>query len=583
MTRKRTNEAQKRLLPRQRVRVRDGIHLVTDVYLPADGGPAPAVVTRTPYGRNMPVLLKMALLMSQAGYAVLVQDSRGRYQSEGEYSWWLEGNDTFDTLSWVAEQSWANGDVGLLGMSISSYPNFLVASYPPPPGVRIKTIIDVMGTIDFHSMFYRDGALVLHWALPWVCLLSPGLMGSTKWQDMRWHELFRHLPLDEVFSALQDIDGDFWKILLATPCYEDFWRGLDVTRRLDTVSVPTLHLSGWYDFMLAQVLATYGALADPTTGERTVHRLVIGPWDHRTLLGSFTHGAADATSEASLDLLRLTVSWLDRFMFVDRSSEAEEGLPQVLLHMPEVGWLGAPSYPCAPVTKELFLVSEDGSAGLEEGAGRLLPRPAKRLRSDTFSYDPLDPVPTQGGAVWPFEVAGLVPGQVEQQPPLGTDRQDVLVYTGDVLTEDLVVLGPVRLKLWAATSAVDTDFTARLLDLSPRGTARIIQDGILRARFRESRAEPTLLSPHRPYALSIDLEHVAHTFRAGHRLRLEISSSNFPKFDRNLNSAELYSHSQALVAAQTVFHGGGMPSRLLLPVLPETEVGRMKVAEDLLP
>jgi putative CocE/NonD family hydrolase len=239
-------------------------------------------------------------------------------------------------------------------------------------------------------------------------------------------------------------------------------------------------------------------------------------------------------------------------------------------------WLGFSAFPPAEAAAvEWFLSSAGGAAGGMDG--RLVRGRPPALGMDAYDYDPADPVPTLGGAVWPFAPARLVPGDLDQSPV--EQRPDVLVYTSEPLAEDLVVVGPVTLELWAASSACDTDFTGKLVDVDPYGAARWVQDGILRCRFRNGPWQEELLEPQRAYRLEIPLGTVAHRFAAGHRLRLEVASSNFPKFDNNLNTAvSPHLATAGTVARQTVFHGGAMASCLRLLAMPADALEALRVA-----
>lgn len=546
-----------RILPRQTVVTEDGVQLCTDVYLPPGPGPDPVVLVRTPYGRNMPFLLRMAMRLNQAGLAVVLQDSRGRYQSEGNYDWRLEERDGYDTLRWLAGQSWTNGRVGLVGLSISAHPNFKLAAGKVPEGIEIAAMVTAMGAVDYHSMFYRDGALVLHWALPWCTMMGSGAAGRDRWARRPWAELFAEPRLAEIPE--DGFDLRFWRIVVSNPETGGFWDELDAVPVLPRIAVPTLHLSGWYDFMLHHALRSYQGIGSNPEGKR--QKLVIGPWDHENLFASFTRPSAEPGLP---NLLEAVTAWLARWLVADAVAPGTDEEPDVLLYV--VGsdqWLGADRYPLAGAeTLDLYLQSE-GRANTAWGDGKLVAKAPSEIVQDSFEADPAAAVPTRGGALWPFAAVGLKPGRASQAEI--EEREDVLVYTGDPLAEEFTVVGPIRVELWVASSARDADFTAKLVDVDLHGTPRIVQDGILRCRFRDSGRTAALLDPNRPVAITIDLQASGYQFGRGHRLRLEIAGSNFPKFDRNLNTAAAPGASgRGVVARQVVFHGGMMPSRLRL-------------------
>ncbi len=553
------------------VTMRDGVVLKADAFFPADReGPFATILMMTPYGRRRPAMMKLARYLSEGGFATVLQDARGRFQSGGEFLR-CEEEDGEDTLAWLARQSWFNGRAGLLGISLSSFREFLAASSPPPAGLEIRAVVNFMGAVDIYSAFYHSGALMLHWALPWGVMMNPQWMGRiAAWQSLPWQELFRHLPLAQV-TARTSGAVELWQQVVERPVYDESWRKLDLRERLRDVQAPVLHLSGWYDNALSQVLKAYESLAAPEGGGTPVPQsLILGPWDHQTIFFSLLGGSqrTELGTLAAIELLPLVLGWFERWM----GEEAEPGapssaLPAVLLYvMAARTWLEFDTFPPPQGREESWYLSSGGSANTAGGDGVLLLAPPETAGTDRFVYDPADPVPTVGGALWPFQSQGLQAGPEDQREV--ERRADVLVYTSEPLADDRLVVGTLRVELWAATSAPDTDFTAKFVDVAPDGIARIVQDGILRCRFATG-AGDDFVAPGRPYRWTLELGATGHCFRAGHRLRLDVSSSNFPKFDRNLNTAEpIHTGSAGVACEQTVFHGGAALSRLLLPVLP---------------
>ncbi len=564
------------------VKVRDGVRLCTDVFLPESDEPGPTVVVRTPYGRNTPFLLAMARHLNLAGFGLLLQDSRGRYQSGGVYDWQLEEGDGYDTLLWLGRQPWSDGRVALMGMSISAHPNFLLAAGEWPQGITIEAMVSVMGAIDYHAMFYRGGALVLHWALPWSSVvMGTGGPGRRGLRGRAWDQIYGHLPLAELPPAEQ-LDTWLWKWVLSNPSHSGGWDRFNALPRLADLEVPTLHLSGWRDFMLGHTLRAWECLAGDDTPAH--QKLVVGPWDHQNIFASFAGPSTAGRQAGAPNLRQIVLSWFERWLgegpAASPRDEASRRQPKVLLHLDRANaWLGADRFPLPETEIMLWYLTSAGRAGTAEEDGRLVRQRPRRPGQDTFSYDPHNPVPTRGGAVWPFKVAGLDPGLADQSEL--EQRHDILLYSSEPLDQDVVVAGHLRVELWAASSARDTDFTAKLVDVDPRGSARIVSDGIIRGRFHRSLRRQQLLQPHHPYRFEIELQAVCYCFRRGHRLRLEISSSNFPKFDRNLNTAsDLFSSPVCVVAQQTVFHGGEMGSSLRLPVVPASRVAARTLTDS---
>ena len=570
-----TLERRPRILPRQVVSTDDGADLCTDVYLPEGAAAVPTILMRTPYGRSVPLLMQTALQLAGGGFATVLQDCRGRFRSTGAYDLTLEANDTRSTLRWLAAQEWCDRRVGLVGISISSLPNLTVAARQRPDEAAIYALVDIMGAVDYHRMCYRQGALLHHWTLPWTAMMG-SWQGIPDWHGLDWQQVYRHRPLVEA-AARTGATDDLWRMVVANPGDGGFWGKLSAADVLDDLQVPVLHLSGWQDFMLDQTLLAYTSLAARDGGERGRQRLVIGPWDHRTLFS-----ATATTTRDDVFTLQKTLSWwFARWLGEEGRRRAVasplEGRPDVLLHVMGDGrWIGVDAFPPREAEVVDWYLASGGRAGHSLGDGCLLAAAPAELGVDAFDYDPDDPVPTVGGAVWPFPPAGLAPGAVDQSAV--ECRPDVLTYTGVPLVDDLLVVGPVSLELWAATSARDTDFTAKLVDVDQQGAALWVQDGIVRGRFRGGAEREELLEPQRPYRFEISMGAAGHRFRAGHRLRLEIASANFPKFDCHPNTGgPLHTATAPMVARQTVFHGAAMASRLRLSVLPNGALDALSV------
>ncbi|HEU0077124.1 MAG TPA: CocE/NonD family hydrolase [Longimicrobiaceae bacterium] len=559
----------RRMLPGEAVPVGDGVVLKTDVHLPAIPGRHPTILIRTPYGRRRPFLLALARRLTNAGFAVAVQDMRASRDTSG----WLLTTGRSEgscTLTWLARQPWADGSVGMVGLCISSYFDFILASEPPPEGIELRAFVNLIGAVDVHASIYQQGALRLHWGLPWAAMLDFQWKGAPgAWQHLPWERLFRHLPVAEAADGIENgIADGIWGQLMRHPAYGEAWQPLDASLGFGRVAIPVLHVSGWYDIILEHVLTAYGRLASPG-GSGAEQRLIVGPWDHQSVFMSLLGCGED--EHRGIDIVRMACRWLERWFDVPARADAEAEFadepPVTLFVMGEERWLGAREFPPAGVQAVDWYLTSGGGANGAAGDGHLVQSVPCAAGEDRFVYDPDDPVPTAGGVLWPFEQMGLVPGPADQRAI--EERADVLVYSSGPLTEDLLLAGPVEVELWAATSARDTDFCAKLVDVAPDGTARVIQDGIVRGRFRESRTGESLLEPGRPYRFRISLSATAHCFCAGHCIRLDVSSSNFPKFDRNLNTgAPLHVCRDRVVAHQRLLHGGETPSRLRLAVLP---------------
>ena len=552
-------------MTRLRVPVRDGVSLCTDVFLPGDARPAPTVLIRTPYGRHIPLLRALGIRLADRGLGVAIQDCRGRYQSGGRFDLALEHLDGFDTLAWLREQPWADGRVALLGISVGSHAAFRIALETPPAGTQVVTVINVMGLVDLHALFYASGALRLHWALPWFSLMRPANMGRSGWRDVSWNDRYRRLPLVDAFKDVCGEFDDLWPFVVTHPAYGPEWHQWNLLDRLAGADLPVLHVSGWHDFMLDQVVRAFRAL-NRSAGAASRQRLIVGPWNHQTIFEAF--GPARSDGDDAANLTDVIAAWCARSLA--SASRAAEGSSDPRVRVNVLGtreWIAADDLKPATGTVEAWYLASDGHANASTGDGRLAPEPTPALGHDSFMFDPEDPAPTTGGAIWPFPSADLVPGPADQSAV--ERRADVLVYTSAPIAADLTLFGDARVELWAATSALDTDFTAKLVDVDTAAVPHIVQDGIVRARFREGADAQRLLEPQHAVAFAIDMGPIAYRVAEGHRLRLEISSSNFPKYDRNMNTgAAPHTAAAGVVAVQTVFHGRPMSSRLLLTVAP---------------
>lgn len=545
-----------RVLSRCLVPTSDGQVLCTDVYLPSTDGPSPSVVMRTPYGRNRPFMMWLAQQFNKAGINMVTQDCRGRYLSTGHFRLEKEEGDTLDTLRWIGEQPWSAGKVVLIGASMSTFANVRVAALAQRP-VELAGVVNMMPVLDGHSLFFRGGgALLLHWALPWCTLMSQRHAGRSSWLQLPWTEIFQDLPVIDLAERVEGLT-DLWRWALEHVRDPDAWTDLTTFNRLELVNVPMIFLCGWHDFMLSQTLLGFDRLK--AHGASRVN-LILGDWSHQTLFNSFGSGTDSSNANPTgLDLLGVLLDWVATQLGQARTNV----LPAVLLNILGDGrWLASKEFPPAQsVSRRYHLTSS------EQSERRLLQTAPIDAGTDRFTYDPTSPVPTIGGAVWPFDAVGLAAGNLDQRALHA--RSDVIVYRSEILAEDLLVIGSTRAHLWVHSSAPSTDFTVKLLDFATDGSARIIQDGISRVDTVTNHA----FADHcRAFEVTIETNATAYRVEGGHRLGLEVSSSNFPKFDRNLNTGARYDErpSAPVPADQTIFHGGQTQSWLDIPTLPES-------------
>lgn len=562
-----------------KVAMRDGVQLATDVYRPAGPGPFPVVMMRLPYNKEQPVLLFLAgdiLRVAQAGYAVVVQDCRGTWASDGEFSpYFQEAEDGADAIAWAAAQAWSSGEVGMMGASYYGATQWLAATQTPP---ALKVLAPFITTDQYYEKWtYQGGAFQLGFMLQWasatfgvaeaVRRLLRGTgdaagVGSAIGAADAVAANYWHLPLCEL-PAVANLTP-YVKDWLAHPDYDDYWRAIAPREHYGKITTPALNFGGWYDLFLGGTLANYAAMKD-----RAPQKLVIGPWVHGYNGGVYpARNFGLMAHDGVADVTAMQIRWFDHFLKGAANGVVDEPPVRIFVMGPDV-WREEADWPLPDTDWQQWYLHSAGCAGTRAEDGVLSRRAPGDEAADSFLYDPRDPVPTVGGASFLpglFVAANAGPRdqrEVEQ-------RADVLCYTSAVLERDLEVTGPVRLVLYVSSSALDTDFTGKLVDVHPDGTALILTDGILRARYRESLSSPTLLTPGEVYRIEIDLVATANVFAAGHRLRLEVSSSNFPRFDRNTNTGGVIAtetEADFVRATNTVWHDELRASHLVLPVI----------------
>jgi putative CocE/NonD family hydrolase len=560
--------------------MRDGVILRADVYRPVADGRFPALLQRTPYSKNPERDDSPFARLAALGYVVIVQDTRGRYMSDGVARAHDEGEDGYDTVEWAARLPYVNGRVGMFGGSYSATTQLLAAPLNPPSLVALFPSASYASRYD---MVFQGGAFYLSDGLSWNLgqgvdvrrrretpdVVRDRAVGLT--DDER--RLFRdhwlwHVPLKSMNAMrVRELSPAYFE-MLDNPSYNAFWETFDVAARHSRFEVPAYHLTGWYDTLVNGTIANFTGLRAHAGTERARagQRLIVGPWTHaRPSPGTTSIGDVDYGPEAGFDSWQLMVDWFD-YWLRDGSAAVLDRAPVRIFVMGENRWRDEQEWPLARAVETPYYLHSGGRANSREGDGTLRTTRPGDLPPDRFVYDPWHPVPT--GASGGYSRLPADQRDIEM-------REDVLVYTSAPLEAPLEVTGPVTLYLWADSSAPDTDFTAKLVDVLPDGTARALTDGIIRARYRGSRTTPELLVPGRPEEFRVDLGATSNLFLPGHRIRLEVSSSNFPRFDRNPNTGGVFGEDAELRrATQTVHHSSQRPSRLVLPVVPRTEATR---------
>ena len=566
------------------VSMRDGTTLYADVYRPDGPGPFPVLLQRTPYDKTTPgaALGLDPLKAAKKGYALVIQDTRGRYTSEGEfYCFRDEINDGYDTVEWAASQPWSSGKVGMYGASYVGATQWLTAVSSPP---HLTAMVPNVTASNYHQGWtYQGGAFELgfnvSWTLSELTLANfPNISSVRNVPPERQQKLveavesmensFLDSPMKE-FPHLKDGLADYFYDWVDHPDYDEYWKKLCIEERHSSITVPALNIGGWYDIFLGGTIRNYLGVREKGATEeaRRGQKLIIGPWDHTSrgtsIVGSHYFGlAADA---GALDLDGIHFKWFDYWLKGESNGVLDEP-PVRIFVMGDNVWRNEQEWPLARAKPTDYYFHSQGQANSLNGNGGLSTEPPGEEPTDVFLYNPANPVPTRGGGLCcdPY----FFPGGAFEQKEIEA-RDDVLVYTTPPLERKVEVTGPVTVTLWAATSATDTDFTAKLVDVCEEGCARNLTDSIIRARYRDSMTSPTLVEPGKAYCYTIDLWATSNVFKAGHRIRVEISSSNFPRFDRNTNTGNIIAQdTEFKPALQTVLHNTQHPSHINLHIVP---------------
>jgi putative CocE/NonD family hydrolase len=565
---------------------RDGVNLRTFVYLPSGEGPFPTLIYRTPYGAPFNTLGGYPAqgnrstaerptevgwpAITDEGYALVVQYTRGRTGSEGEDRvFTTDRADGADLVAWVRRRPWCNGRIGVLGDSAYGITSLLLAS-ADPSGLTAAYEQVATGDLFDKTLLGPGGALEYEFTMPWMAeqamnadefhYRAVGLRGEaarTARSETRAlveqilaaaeagtaseSPIWRHMPLID-HPAVAPV-MPIWGQMLGAGYRSDWTRQLDTG---DRISVPMLHVGMWYDVFNTAMMETFGRI-EARTGNQ------------RLMVMDGTHYDIDEPAGWPIHPM---IPWFDHWLKGDAGSI--DDLPKIAFAVSGSPgeWYGAGHWPPVGAQSETLYLHADGSLSSSP------PRPGDGVRE--YRYDPQDPVPTVGGRNLYVRA-----GPMDQRPVEPPRRDDVLLYTGDPLEADLLIAGPVSVRLQVSSDRRDTDFTAKLVDRYPDGTAMLVVDGIVRARYREGGPEEVLMSPGEIYPLTIELGHIAYRFRAGHRLQVDISSSNFPRWDRNPNTGgPLYTGGETVPANNRIHHDARHSSAIVLPEVLDTSLLR---------
>ena len=550
------------------VETRDGVRLSADTYLPPGEGPFPVLAVRTVDDNQAAGAIRWAPRFVEAGYAVVAQDCRGRFDSAGAWDPYAhETADGHDTLAWIRTQPWCDGHIGMFGHGYMGYTQTRAAL---GGNARLGAIAPCSSQQDNFGHWFAHGGF--HWHTALSFLESTGRTSQSAALSLVDRQaLWWRLPLATAFDEI--VEMPFYREALEHNRYDDFWKRDSLLDRYGEVDVPALFITGWYDALLDETVRLFqGWVAGARTeAARARTKLIVGPWHHGNLGSAVPSGDVDFGPGAGLDLAGEHLRWYDqRLRGIDTGIDDEP--PVRIFTMGENVWRFESEWPPASMNYRKFFLHGEGRANSMFGDGRLdFERCADDEAVDEFVYDPAHPVPTLGGNIGPL--SGTVAGAVDRRSV--ERRDDVLIYDTDVLAADLEITGSPLVTLWASSDAPDTDFAAAVCDVHPDGRAIIVCEGLVRTRFSQERQDPNA-SPENPKLAVpglvskyfVSLWHTSMVFRAGHRIRLELTSSNFPRFDRNPNTGhELGVDALMRPARNRVYHNGDYPTHLTLPVV----------------
>lgn len=551
-----------------RVPLRDGTSLAADLYLPTslsavEDCPSqaaqawPTILVRTPYGRSTQTMIEQGRYFARHGYAVLQVDVRGRGDSDGSFvPYRNEGADGYDTIEWAAEQTWCNGTVGTLGGSYLARIQWLTALHQPP---HLKAMVTLVSPSDPFVEWPLGIPDPMH--LSWLFMVSDRTMQNVDVVD--WERVYTHLPL----VTMDEETGrqiPAWREELRHRQLDEWWKQLSYQTRFNEIDLPVLHISGWYDDEQIGTPLNFIGMTNAGKSEfaRRSQRLIMGPWPHR-VNQSTKLGPLDFGLQSLIDLQGEQLKFFD-YWLKQQDNGLNEEAPVSLFIMGINQWRQEHEWPLARTLYTKFYLHSHGQANSLFGNGFLLPKEPEESEnpSDTYFYNPENPVP------FITEPTSAQIGGPDDYAPIHR-RDDVLVYTTETFQEPLEITGPVQMELYAATSAPDTDFMVQLHDVWPSGYAQRLCDGMVRIRFRKGMDQPQLVEPGLIERYVIHLWNTSQVILPGHRLRVHVTSSAFPKYDRNPNTGDELGQTNRLSAArQTIFHSPEHPSALILPVIP---------------
>ena len=538
----------------RRVRMRDGIELSADIYRPDALGRFPVILSRTPYTKTSGSSLKIARYFVSNGYVFVTMDVRGRGDSDGTFTPYVnDGQDGYDAIEWAGAQDWSTGKVGTIGGSYNGAIQWLTAVQQPP---HLAAMIPMVSPSDPFVEWPTGQPLPA--TISWYHFTAGHVLQNMEAVD--WNKLYWHLPFITMDEAMGR-PNRLWDEEVEHSKLDSWWEPQRYQNKFERVRVPVLNISGWYDDeQVGTPLNFMGMTARGDESVRRSQKLLMGPWPH-AVNSSTKIGTVEFGPTAVIDLNAVWLRWFDYWLKgIDNGVMKDP--PVRIFVMGENVWRDENEWPMARTRWTKYYLHSNGRANTLTGDGTLSTTAPSNEPTDTYAYDPAKPVPFITDPSF-AQIGG--PDDYRKVE----ERDDVLVYTSEPLSEDTEVCGPIRVKLYAVSSTPDTDFMAKLIDVWPNGFAQRLTDGMVRARFREGMDKPSPIEPGRIYAYDLDLWNTCQLYQKGHRIRIEISSSAFPKYDRNLNTGEALGKTARMqVAQQKIYHDREHSSHVVLPIIP---------------
>ncbi|UCH03052.1 MAG: CocE/NonD family hydrolase [Candidatus Bathyarchaeota archaeon] len=535
--------------------MRDGVKLYANIYKPKAAGTFPVVLTRLPYGKDEYYCFMPAIgtYWAKKGYICVVQDVRGKWNSEGEwYPLVHEAEDGYDTLNWIVNQAWCNGNIGMFGVSYFGYTQWAVAPLNHP---NLKCIAPGTITTDIYKWMYTNGAFRMQTAATWIYSMN------SKTQRNYFPLNYWHLPLITMDDEA-GVDYDYYNDVITHQSRHRFWDRLKIDEKYRQITIPVLHWGGWYDNFVKFTIDDWLQVREHAPARQN-QWLVIGPIDHAWSTESTRRiGKLDIGEHGCHWIWDLHQQFFDYWLKGIDNGFSETPRVNIFV-LGDNTWRYEHEWPLARTQYTQYYFHSNGSANTVHGDGVLDTDKPKDESSDRYIYDPNHPITIS------LETDCCKLAKELKDRTSVEQRTDVLVYTTSELEEDMEITGPLSVTLYAASSARDTDFTATLVDVFPDGYTHMIQEGIVRARYRNADRDVSLIEPGKIYKYAIDLWATSYVAKKGHKIRVEISSSNFNRYDRNPNTGNVFGMDTELVkATQTIYHDANRPSHISLPIIP---------------